>query len=270
MDFTRIYLAGASAMGVFLVFDAFRRKGWIGNKTLYSVVLLFVVLWNVGDFYYSKIKRNKQSINKIEENMLKAPMMQVLKQYDQELFYQLRDKMVAMNKNNKTDQEVFNELLIDFVKTHNERFNFAPDQDIISLTRLSRDQIVYAKGVSDDFCFRFSYPLVSGGMKVWLDFPESILQKRKFLEAELVRNSYGINKHMITSDETSQARKDYDNMASQLNLKYGTDLEIMSDPKKGLKKKKIACEISEDMLNYILSLPAERSAGIYRLIMSLN
>lgn len=258
----------SAAIGMLVCF--MRVNGVIGKKIALSFEIPLTIISGFLLYSFSVSGGEKDYTKEVDAHVMKNPMMQVLNQYDQKSFYRLRDKIIAMKNDNNTDQQVFNELLIDFIKIQKGRSNFATDQDIISLARLIRDQIVYAKGVSDDFCFRFLYPSVSGGIQAWLEFPESILTKRNFLEAAMVRNSYGVNKHIITSDEASQAKKDYDNMEKQLNLKYGTDLEIVADPGKGMKKKKIACEISEDMLNYMLALPAERTAGIYRQIISLN
>lgn len=167
-----------AAIGMLVCF--MRVNGVIGKKIALSFEIPLTIISGFLLYSFSISGGEKHYTKEVEANMLKNPVMQVLNKYDQDLFYQLRDKVVAMKESNKTDQEIFNELLIDLAKVHKGRLNFAPDQDIISLTRLGRDQIVYAKGVSGDFCFRFLYPSVSGGMQTWLDFPESILTKRNF------------------------------------------------------------------------------------------
>ncbi|MGD8163123.1 hypothetical protein [Pantoea sp. FN0307] len=50
--------------------------------------------------------------------------------------------------------------------------------------------------------------------------------------------------------------------------KYGQDLEILDDPRKGLGKEKVACDMVIDLWNNILSLPKSQAAGIIRMVMA--
>ncbi len=270
MDFTRIYLAGVSAMVVFLVLDAFRRKGWIGNKIRYSVFLLFVVLWSVGDFYWVKTDRQQQSLKGIEAQMVRTPIMAVIKKYDPESFEKMNEKITRMIADNRNQQSYIDELQKDIVKIQHKRYKFATDKDIVSVLRVNLEQLAYAKGISGELCYRILYPEASVSINSVRIFPEEMKSKILSVHAEMIKNSYGSKKHTVTDDELSRARNDFSDIVKRLRVKYGSDTEIIYDPDRGLGKYNLACEINEDLLSYMLALPNKNSAGVARFMMSAN
>lgn len=268
MDFTRIYLAGVSAMVVFLVFDAFRRKGWISHKTVYSVVIVFVFLWNVGDFYRVKVNRQQQNIKGIEAQMLRTPILAVIKKYDPESFDKMKEKVTRMIADNKNQQSYIDDLQNDIVTIQRKRYKFATNKDIVSVLRINMEQLAYAKGISGELCYRILYPEASVSINSVKIFPEEMKSKILSVNAEMIKNSYGRKKHTVTDDELSRARGDFANILNKLRMKYGSDTEIIYDPKRGVGKYKLACEINQDLLSYMLALPNENSAGVARMLMS--
>lgn len=130
------------------------------------------------------------------------------------------------------------------------------------------EQISAVQKFGNDACYRYLYPEVKGGVNAAKIISKDILTKRMNADVAMMRSAWGPDKHLITDDERQSAQRNLREVIQKMIPKYGQDLEILDDPRKGLGKEKVACDMVIDLWNNILSLPKSQAAGIIRMVMA--
>lgn len=232
------------------------------------LTLAGIALWNIADNYYLRNSSAESFADKVDAVIENMPTYNVLKEQDPQLFARIRAQMLAMREEGKSEQQFIDAIQPQILAIQRNRLQFAPNAQAVAVMQVNMEQIAAVQKISDDVCFRFLFPEIKGGINAAKILPREMLIKRINVDAAMMRSAYGPDKHRVTDSERENAQKTIQSIAQKLIPRYGQDFFIMSDPRKGLGKEKIACELIQDVWNNILILPKEKAAGAIRLILA--
>nr|WP_318383192.1 topoisomerase II [uncultured Enterobacter sp.] len=205
---------------------------------------------------------------KFDAALSTMPSFQVLKEQEPQFWAQLRTRAIAMEKEGKTEQQIIDTVQPEILGIQMARLQTAPDDQVVLYMKVNMEQTAAVQKVSDDDCFRFLFPAVKGGINPMRILPREMLQYRMSVDANMMRAAYGASKHTVTPQERAKAQQDLQPVVGKLVQKYGADIEMLSDPHKGVGKEKMACDMIEDLWNTVLTLPEADAAGIVRFAMA--
>lgn len=268
MNWSHLILAGYAGALITILVGLVRKKKWIGKGGAIVLTLLAIVLWNIGDIYYLRKSNVENNVNKLDVILQNVPTYKVIEEYDSQAYSYLREQMVSMIKDKKDEQEFIDTIQPKILEIQRKQLKFAPDDQVVALMKMNMEQVKAIQKVSNENCYRFLFPGVQGGINPVKILSHDILTRRLNTDAEMMRSSYGPNRHTVTSEEKNNAQKDVQLVVQKLMLKYGDDTAILDDPRKGLGKEKVACDLMQDMWNSVISMPEKKAAGIIRMIIT--
>ncbi|MGJ0193970.1 topoisomerase II [Pantoea sp. RRHST58] len=268
MNWTHVLLAGYAGAVITAVVALIRKKGWVGRVGAVVLTLTAIVVWNVLDAHYLKNQANQNVEQQLDAAIATMPTWQVLKEQEPEKFEQMRAQSAAMIKAGKSEQQVIDYIQPQILAIQKSRLALAPDDRVVAVMQVNVAQIEAVQRVSDDACYRFLFPDVKGGINPTKIIPESITRQRMSADVAMMRAAWGPNRHSVTREEQQQAQQSARKVIQMMVPKYGQDLEILGDPRKGTGKEKIACNLYKDLWRNVLALPQSESAGVIRMAMA--
>jgi len=146
----------------------------------------------------------------------------------------------------------------------------ATDDNVVAFMQVNMQQTAMVQKSSDDACFRFLFPGVKGGINSPKILPRDVTMRRMQVDAAMMRSAYCPDKHSVTDAEREQARQDIQPIVRQLTKRYGSDLQLMSEPHKAVGKEGLVCNQVQELWRNVLQLPPARAAGIIRLSVALE
>lgn len=272
MNWAHVLLAGYIGVVIAIVVGMFRKKGWLGKLSGAVVFVIAIVAWNLFDVHYL-IPRESPEYGQTEEQKFESamstfPTFQVIKEQEPAFWQHIRDQSVQMKREGKDQQQIIDAIQPQILQLQMSRLQQAPDANVVEYMNINLEQIAAAKKSSDDVCFRFLFPAVKGGVNPVKVMGHDLLAKRTESDARMMRASFGANKHTVTPQEKQQALADMQSIGPTLIARYGQDVQIMSDPSKGVGKEGTGCDIVQDFWKLVLALPEARAAGAVRLALS--
>lgn len=268
MNWTHVLLAAYAGAVISVVVGLIRKKNWIGRGGAIVLTIAAIAIWNVIDIHYLRNSAAQTSAQKLDAAMQSLPTYKVLSEQEPQAMEEIRSQVLTMIKEGKTEQQVIDFIQPQVAIIQRKRLQFAPDDMVIAVMKISMEQTAAVQKISDDDCYRFLFPEVKGGINPAKILPHEMLMKRINTDVSMMRSAYGIDKHNVTDEERQNAQKNVQSIMQSLIPKYGQDLSILSAPHNGLGKEKIACELVQDLWNNVMQLPAKEAAGVIRMAMS--
>lgn len=268
MNWTHLFLAGYAGAVITAVVALIRKKGWIGRGGALMLTIAAILVWNVLDVHFLKNVANQNVEQQIDAAVASMPTWQVLKEQEPEKFEQMRTQAASMIKAGKREQEVIDYIQPQILAIQKSRLAFAPDDQVVAVMQVNVEQIEAIQKVSDDACYRFLFPEVKGGINPVKLIPQEIISKRINADTAMMRAAYGPHRHIVTPEERQSAQLNARKVIQMMVPKYGQDLAILTDPRKGSGKEKVACDINKDLWSHVLALPQNEAAGIIRMAMA--
>ncbi|AUV02836.1 topoisomerase II [Phytobacter ursingii] len=271
MNWTSVLLSALVAGLVAALTQYLRRKGKIGGITSAVIIAVAILVWNVGYRQYIApwLQNSGESQMDVAFRAISSmPTYQVLREQEPQLLETIRTTAKNMEKEGKTPQQIIDYIQPQIIGVQMTRLQNAPDENVIAYMQINMEQTAAIQKVSDDNCFRFLFPAVKGGINPAKILPGDFLMKRMNIDAAMMRAAYGVNRHTVTDKERQDAQQHLQPIIAVLVKKYGQDIEIMPDPRKGVGKEKVACDIVQDLWRNVLTLPQDQAAGMIRLIMA--
>ncbi|MDU6686693.1 MAG: topoisomerase II [Enterobacteriaceae bacterium] len=271
MNWTSVLLSALVAGLAAALTQYLRRKGKIGGITSAVIIAVVILVWNVGYRQYIApwLQNSGESQMDVAFRAISSmPTYQVLREQEPQLLETIRTTAKNMEKEGKTPQQIIDYIQPQIIGVQMMRLQNAPDENVIAYMQINMEQTAAIQKVSDDNCFRFLFPAVKGGINPAKILPGDFLMKRMNIDAAMMRAAYGVNRHTVTDKERQDAQQHLQPIIALLVKKYGQDIEIMPDPRKGVGKEKVACDIVQDLWSNVLTLPQDQSAGMIRLIMA--
>lgn len=272
MNWAHVLMAGYIGVVIAILVGVLRKKGWVGKISGVVIFVVAIAAWNWFDVHYL-IPRESPDFGQTEEQkfetaMLNMPTFQVIKEQDPAFWQHIRSQAVQMKEAGNSEQQIIDAIQPQVLQLQMARLQQAPDTNVVEYMNINLEQIAAVKKKGDDECFRFLFPAVKGGINPVHIIPQEVLARRMDGDARMMRAAYGPNKHTVTTEEKQRALQDMRNVAPVLVQRYGQDIEIMSDPSKGVGKEKIACELVQNFWTQVLTLPEAQAAGVIRLAVS--
>lgn len=266
MNWTHVIIAGYVGAAIAAVVAVFRKKGWVGKAGAVAIALVAIMAWNIFDVkYLIPRERAGQELAGLDDAMAQMPVYQVLKEQEPALWMSIRQQAVEMHQQGKTEQEVIDTIQPQILAVETKRLQSATDDNVVAFMQVNMQQTAMVQKSSDDACFRFLFPDVKGGINSTKILPKDVTMRRMQVDAAMMRSAYGADKHNVTDAEREQARKDIQPIVQQLTKRYGSDLQLMSDPHKAVGKEGLVCNQVQELWRNVLQLPPARAAGIIRL-----
>jgi len=232
-------------------------KKW-ATALLAGVISFMAVAWIA---HRSPGKTDDEQFDAIVSTM---PTYQVLKEQEPQLWDAIRTRALTMQKDGKTEQQIVDEIQPQVLALQMQRLQTAPDKDVVAYMKINMEQTAAVQKVSDDDCYRFLFPEVKGGINPVRILSQELFQRRMAVDAAMMRAAVGPDKHTVTPQERAHAQQDIKPLALQLTQRYGENMEIMSNPRSGVGKEKITCNLVQDLWNSVLALPENKAAGVIR------
>lgn len=272
MNWAHVILAGYIGAVIAVIVGVFRKKGWVGKIAGAVIFVVAIIGWNLFDVHYL-IPRMSPDYGQTEEQkfesaMMAMPTFQVIKEQDPAFWQHILELSVQMKKAGKGQQEIIDAIQPQILQLQMARLQQAPDANVVEYMKINLEQIAEAKNSGDDVCFHFLFPAVKGGINPVKVISHEVLARRTESDARMMRAAYGPNKHTVTPQEKQQALADMQTIGPALVQRYGQDIDIMSDPSKGVGKEKVACQLVQDFWSQVLALPEVNAAGVVRLALS--
>ena len=272
MNWTHVILAGYIGAVLAAVVGLFRKKGWVGKASGAAIFVVAIVAWNLFDVHYLIPRESPEygmsEEQKFESAMLKMPTFQVIKEQEPAFWENIRGQAVQMKEAGKSEQQVIDAIQPQVLQLQMARLQQAPDVNVVEYMKINLEQMAAVEKAGADECFRFLFPAVKGGINPVHLISRDILERRMESDARMMRAAYGPDKHTVTAQEKHQALLDMQSLGPTLMQRYGQDLEIMSDPSKGVGKEKIACDLVQSFWSQVVALPTANAAGVIRLAVS--
>ncbi|URQ62212.1 topoisomerase II [Pantoea alhagi] len=268
MNWTHVLMAGYAGAVIATVVSLIRKKNWIGRGGAVVLTLAAIAIWNIADVHYLRSVSEQDVEHKFDAAIENMPSYVVMKEQEPQLLARIRAQVITMVKEGKNEQQVIDFIQPQILALQKKRLAFSPDDQVIAVMQVNIEQITAVQKSSNDACYRFLYPEVKGGVNAAKIISKDILAKRINADVAMLRSAYGPGRHLITDDERQNAQKNLREVIQKMLPKYGQDLVILDDPRKGLGKEKQACDMVLDLWNNILSLPKSQAAGIIRMVMA--
>lgn len=272
MNWAHVLLAGYIGAVIAAVVSVFRKKGWVGKVSGGVIFVVAILAWNLFDVHYLIPRESPEygmtEEQKFESAMLKMPTFQVIKEQDPAFWEHIRSQAVQMKEAGKNEQQVIDAIQPQVLQLQMARLQQAPDANVVEYMKINLEQMAAVEKAGADECFRFLFPAVKGGINPVRLISREILERRMESDARMMRAAYGPDKHTVTAQEKHQALLDMQSLGPTLMQNYGQDLEIMSDPSKGVGKEKIACDLVQSFWSQVVALPPANAAGVIRLAVS--
>ncbi|HAT2609600.1 TPA: topoisomerase II [Kluyvera intermedia] len=271
MNWTSVLLSALVAGLAAALTQYLRRKGKIGGITSAVIIAVVILVWNVGYRQYIApwLQNSGESQMDVAFRAISSmPTYQVLREQEPQLLETIRTTAKNMEKEGKTPQQIIDYIQPQIIGVQMMRLQNAPDENVIAYMQINMEQTAAIQKVSDDNCFRFLFPAVKGGINPAKILPGDFLMKRMNIDAAMMRAAYGVNRHTVTDKERQDAQQHLQPIIALLVKKYGQDIEIMPDPRKGVGKEKVTCDMVQDLWSNVLTLPQDQAAGMIRLIMA--
>ena len=272
MNWAHVLLAGYIGVVIAIIVGVFRKKGWIGKVAGGVIFVVAIVGWNLFDVHYLIPRESPEygltESQKFENAMLKMPTFQVIKEQDPAFWERIRGQAVQMKESGSSEQQVIDAIQPQVLQLQMARLQQAPDANVVEYMKINLEQMAAVEKAGADECFRFLFPAVKGGINPVHLIPRDILERRMESDARMMRAAYGPDKHTVTAQEKHQALLDMQKLGPTLMQNFGQDVEIMSDPSKGVGKEKIACDLVQSFWNQVVALPPANAAGVIRLAVS--
>lgn len=195
-------------------------------------------------------------LEKISSELLKEPMFAALQEYDAELY----DHIVAQVKEGFIQGHSLADLRLKIhplvVEAYKKALPYGSDTVVCSAVALVLEQMKVLYTVDPVLCFNYIY---GDGRRVdpLKYFSIELQNQEKLIIANLLRSAVGYRYQPPTE---SQIAEPLGKIVMLLAKKYGSDAQMLSDPKWLNTNKARACEISYVMFHEILKMP-ERDAG---------
>lgn len=271
MNWTSVLLSALVAGLAAALTQYLRRKGKIGGITSAVIIAVVILVWNVCYRQYIApwLQNSGESQMDVAFRAISSmPTYQVLREQEPQLLETIRTTAKNMEKEGKTPQQIIDYIQPQIIGVQMMRLQNAPDENVIAYMQINMEQTAAIQKVSDDNCFRFLFPAVKGGINPAKILPGDFLMKRMNIDAAMMRAAYGVNRHTVTDKERQDAQQHLQPIIAVLVKKYGQDIEIMPDPRKGVGKEKVTCDMVQDLWSNVLTLPQDQAAGMIRLIMA--
>ena len=271
MNWTSVLLSALVAGLAAALTQYLRRKGKIGGITSAVIIAVVILVWNVCYRQYIApwLQNSGESQMDVAFRAISSmPTYQVLREQEPQLLETIRTTAKNMEKEGKTPQQIIDYIQPQIIGVQMMRLQNAPDENVIAYMQINMEQTAAIQKVSDDNCFRFLFPAVKGGINPAKILPGDFLMKRMNIDAAMMRAAYGVNRHTVTDKERQDAQQHLQPIIAALVKKYGQDIEIMPDPRKGVGKEKVTCDMVQDLWSNVLTLPQDQAAGMIRLIMA--
>ncbi|MCL9672647.1 topoisomerase II [Citrobacter sp. MNAZ 1397] len=271
MNWTSVLLSALVAGLAAALTQYLRRKGKIGGITSAVIIAVAILVWNVSYRQYIApwLQNSGESQMDVAFRAISSmPTYQVLREQEPQLLETIRTTAKNMEKEGKTPQQIIDYIQPQIIGVQMMRLQNAPDENVIAYMQINMEQTAAIQKVSDDNCFRFLFPAVKGGINPAKILPGDFLMKRMNIDAAMMRAAYGVNRHTVTDKERQDAQQHLQPIIAVLVKKYGQDIEIMPDPRKGVGKEKVTCDMVQDLWSNVLMLPKDQAAGMIRLIMA--
>lgn len=272
MNWAHVLLAGYIGAVLVTVIGVCRKKGWVGKVSGAVIFVVAIIGWNLFDVHYLLPRQNPDygltETQKFEKAMLAMPVYQVMKEQEPALWKSLLSQAAQMKEAGKSEQQIIDAIQPQVLQLQMARLQQAPDDSVIEYMKINLEQIAAVANVGDDECFRFLFPAAKGGINPVHLISHELMNRRMESDMRMMRAAYGTGKHTVTAEEKQLALQDLHAISPGLVQRYGPDIQIMSDPAKGIGKEKVACEMVRDLWSQVLKLPTARAAGVIRLMLS--
>lgn len=195
--------------------------------------------------------------------------MKLMKEYDPESWKTIYNEMLSIEKEGENVQQVVGSIQLVSTNFMLARLPTAPDVDVINYAKDNLKKLTIVGKSGSENCFRYIAPSIDGPLNAEVMvklFPRATMDKFDMTTAALIKDSYGSSHHIVTESERKQASDDYHAVISNLQEEYQQDIELLSEPVKGVTKKQRVCDIENAFWEKVVSYPVPRSAGMIRML----
>lgn len=144
----------------------------------------------------------------------------------------------------------------------NQRIGRASDQAVINYVTVNVDEMIALEKISPEYCFRFLYPQVEGGVNLMQVLPPSLNDRDSVAMEQLLLTSEGPDKPLnktLASDTLKQ-------VVGTLYSRWGDKLKQLNEPGDTSSDHQSLCAMTIDLYQTILKLPAPQSANLLRMM----
>ncbi|MBG6248040.1 hypothetical protein [Candidatus Symbiopectobacterium sp. PLON1] len=260
MNWQHVFFSAAVALVVASILAWMRKKQWIGKAMGVVIFVAVIIGWNVIDSAYLMPDKSRSlELQYAEASMAKLPIFQIIKQYAPDTYQTLKEKVVDAKAEGKDLQQAIDLVQADSSAFLLSRLYSVPDDKVITTLKVMLEQGENIQQQSDEACFKFFFPFVSGGVNPLALNSTELIQRRMHADSELVAASY------TSPRAAAQALQP---VIQRLYGQYGADLQMIADPAAKQVDRKKACDITLQLYRHILALPPQHAAEVIRSVLT--
>lgn len=250
------------------------------RKTAIIVSIIFIA-FALGFYWLSKDNNvlstennsavHSEALVQVEKEL---PIIATVKKISPETYQNFEHLITQYDPNNEDlRRQLFDQVVGNVMKLVLERIEYASDDSVINFTSKANDylKVLLEEDPTGKTCFYSIFPQLR-------ETAEFILPKKN--QAVLLKQIQVTNELLISSEsgikQTLMSPTEYTEMltklAGELSIKYGEDAAILSDLNAWKKTPALACRVSINFYDEILSLPdnAQKAALLRSLFSSTN
>lgn len=199
-----------------------------------------------------------------EATMSRIPLYRAILDHDPATAQQLRDQVVAMERQGRSEQEKIDAIQQQILRISMQRLQQTPDPEAVAYMRANMEMTAALQKHGDEICFRYLFPAVKGGVNPVRYLTQDQIDSRMAADADMYNASWGANKHSVSEAEREQAHRDLQPILLRMNERYGADLDLMAHPEKAQGKEGLLCNMVQGLWQEVFSLPQGSAAGVIR------
>ncbi|MCW2481082.1 hypothetical protein [Candidatus Symbiopectobacterium sp. NZEC135] len=269
MNWQHVFFSAAVALVAASVLALMRKKQWIGKTTGVVIFVAVIIGWNVIDTAYLMPNKSRSlELQYAEASMAKLPIFQTIKQYAPDTYQTLKEKVVDAKAEGKDLQQAIDLVQADSSAFLLSRLYSAPDDKVITTLKVMLEQGENIQQQSDEACFKFFFPFVSGGVNPLTLNSTELIQRRMRADSELVAASYTSPRAADKPREDAAAAQAIQPVIQRLYGQYGADLQMIADPAAKQVDRKKVCDITLQLYRHILALPPQQAAAVIRSVLT--
>ncbi|MBE8595853.1 hypothetical protein [Xenorhabdus sp. BG5] len=273
MDWENIVFSGIFSGLVGGILWTIQKKGRMSKNVSIVIFIIATIGWNVFDF---KVLRSTKGgiidgtdlvIEKEDE-----PIFLTIKNKDPKLYDEFKQKILALQKEGKSHDVIYGEVVNKLISLVNKRILFALDKDIVAHAQLVIKQMEFLQQVSAEKCLRFVFPEMNKNvydlLEISKSFPKELYNQRIKADRELIISSYSEQQYQSSDKDDVLALQDLETIMVDMVHKYGEDITLLDSYQSVTTNKEKSCELLIDINKRFIELPPERAARLYRYLMS--
>ncbi|MCX8956686.1 hypothetical protein EHW65_05135 [Erwinia psidii] len=233
-------------------------------------VLLALILIAVTSVYYFAVRLPQQQrearLEAARLHFATLPVYRTIKTQQPALYQTLLHEYLPAVASGESDTLAQANLRPMLSELLSQRISYASSEALNRYMQVSLEQMKVLRKENNELCFKFLFPQVSGGIDSSKTFPAALREREMMAIDYFLQHSHGAEQ----TGDADRYRADLQNIVRKLYGKWGSDLQIMNAPAEvGADKIKL-CEMTIDLYQSVLALPANNSAGVLRIILDGN